>query len=214
VDQRRGGIECGLHVDHRLELFDVDLQHLQRVFGLLARFGNDGHHRLALPAGAVHRQRVLRRRLHAGQVAQHRHPGLADPGQVVSVGHQDHAGHAACGCGVDALDAAVRHRAAPVHHVRHARQLDVVDVGALALHQLARARALDALADVARVFGQVVQRLVGRVGRVSGGPLLHLGAGVDDVVHLVQRARVHALTLLAFLARSARVSQIASTMAW
>ena len=44
------------------------------ILGLRARFGDHRRHRLALPAGALDRDRVLRRRLDALQMAEHRRP--------------------------------------------------------------------------------------------------------------------------------------------
>ena len=188
VNHRGAGVEGGFHVDHRRQQLPLDLQVLQRVFGLGAGVGHDGHHRFALPVRALHRQRVLRGRFHVGQVAQGGDPRLANFGQHGAVCHQQHAGHAARKVSLDAGDAAVRHWAAPVHHMGHARQLDVVDVTALALHQAARAGALRAVADVARVLRQVVQ----------GGVL-----GVDHGAHAA-----------ASWWRWANTSHTASTMAW
>ena len=50
--------------------------------GRPGRVAPDRGHRLAHPAGALHRHRVLRRRLQPLQMRQHRDPGRADLGQL------------------------------------------------------------------------------------------------------------------------------------
>ena len=197
VDQRGGRVERGRHLGGRRQFFPVHADEGQRVLGLGAGLGHHGHHRLALPAGTVHRQRVLRCRLHAGQVAQHRHPGLAHLGQVVAVGHQQHAGHGAGLIRMDLLDAHVRHWAAPEGHVGHAGQLDVVDVLAQALGQAFDAAARHGRADVARVVGDGGQR-----------------TGLLDARLQVFDVAFHALASWRCCSRCSSTSQMASTMAW
>ena len=69
----------------------------ERVLGLGARLGDDRHHRLALPAGAVDRERrTAARDLMPARCAEHGHPGLADLGRSrAPVDHRDHAGQRA-----------------------------------------------------------------------------------------------------------------------
>ena len=199
VDQRRGRVQRGLGVEHGGQVFPLHLQQRQRVLGAGAGFGHHRHHRLALPGGAVHRHRVLRRALDAGQVRQRGHPGLAQLGDLGAHHHGDHAGQRLRRGAVDARDAHVRHRAAPEHHVRQAGQLDVVDVLAAALRQPAHALAGQRHADVALVFGDRGQ----------------LGAQVA-----VQRdfgGVVHALTCSSAKRPAccwASTAHTASTMAW
>ena len=157
VDHRCARVQCCFHIDSRRQQRPFDLQILQRVFGLRARLGHDGHHRLALPAGPVDRQRVLRRRLHTGQMPECGHPGFTNFGQIRAIGHQHDARHAPGKFCVDAGDAAVRDRAAPEHHMRHARQHDVIHVATLALHQAPRARTFRAVTDVTWVLREIVQ---------------------------------------------------------
>ena len=85
-----------LHVDHHRKLLPFGLHQLQGVFALCAAFGDDRPHRLALPARALDRERVLRRRLDAFQMAEHRDPGLAVFGHRAPVEHRDHAWLARC----------------------------------------------------------------------------------------------------------------------
>ena len=146
-------------------------------------------------------------------MAQNRHPRLAYFGQVMAISDQNHTGHAARGSGINADDLAMRDRAAPVHDMGHAGHFNVVNVGALTLHQFAGTGAFNALANVAGVLGQCMQRLF---FMADFGGILHFG---PSVYQHVLCGGVHALTfsdgrLDAFLARSARVSQMASTMAW
>ncbi len=157
VDHRRGRVERGLGVHDGRQLLPFDGQVLQRVLGLHARLGRDRDHRLALPDRAVDRQRVLGRALDAGQVRQRGDPGLAEAREIRAGEHADHARHLAGDRGVDADDAHVRDRRAPIDHVHHARQLDVVDVLAAALHQASHAVARHRLADVTLILGDVVE---------------------------------------------------------
>ena len=158
VDQGRGRVQRSFDIHHRRQHVPLHLQVLQCVFRLRAGLGHQRHHRLTLPMGTAHGQRVLRRGFHIGQVAQCGNPGLANFGEIWPVGNHQHAGHAAGKVCVDAGDAAVRHRAAPVHHVRHAGQLNVVYITPLPLHQAPRTGALRAVPDVTRVCRQVMQR--------------------------------------------------------
>jgi hypothetical protein len=65
------------HIDHDRQLLPFGLDELHRVFGLRARFRDHRRARLALPAGALDGNRVLRRRLDALEVRKHRNPRRA-----------------------------------------------------------------------------------------------------------------------------------------
>jgi len=65
------------HVGDDRKLFPLGLDQLHGVLGLAARLRDDRRDRLALPAGAIDRDRMLRRRLDPLQVPEHRNPGLA-----------------------------------------------------------------------------------------------------------------------------------------
>ena len=189
------GRQRGLHVGQGRQRFPFHLQVLQRILGFSAGVGDDRHHRFALPAGAVQRQRILRRRLHAGQMRQCRHPRLADFGHLMAVDDSDHARHHARVIAIDRNNAGMRDRTAPVHHMRHARQVDIVQILATAFEQAACAAAHHRFADVALVVGQRRQAGDGLVGRV------HAEAPV-------------ACTVAPAPARLASTSAIASTIAW
>ena len=65
------------HLDNYGQFFPLRLDQLHRVLGLRARLGDDRGAGFALPAGALDGDRVLRRRLDALQVREHRDPGRA-----------------------------------------------------------------------------------------------------------------------------------------
>ena len=109
VNDRRGRVQRGVHVQRGGQGFPLDLHVLQGVFGLGAGVGDHGHHRLALPAGAFDGHGVLRRRFDARQMAESGDPRLAYSGQVSAVIHRQHAGHHAGKVALNAGDAGVRH---------------------------------------------------------------------------------------------------------
>jgi hypothetical protein len=80
-----------LHVDHHRQLLPFGFDELRRVLGLGARLGDHRRHRFALPACALDGDRVLRRRLDALEVRQHRDPRLAVLGYGRPIEHCYHA---------------------------------------------------------------------------------------------------------------------------
>ena len=92
MDHRRAGIERGLGIGDGGKLLVGHLDQLARVLGLRARLRHHGAHRLALPAGALDRDRVLRRRLDALQMRQHADPRRDDLGKLRAGDDRDHAG--------------------------------------------------------------------------------------------------------------------------
>ena len=131
----------------------------------------------------------------------------------MAVSDQNHPGHAAGRYGINVGDLAMRDGTAPVHDMRHAGQLNVVDVSALTLYQSAGTGAFNALPNVAGVLGQCMQRLF---SMADFWRIFHFRPCIDR--HIMCNG-VHTLTfsdgrLDEFLARSARVSQMASMMAW
>jgi hypothetical protein len=157
MDDGCGRVQSGRHIGGGGQLFPVDLQVRQCVLGQGPGLRDDGHHRFALPARALQRQRVLRRRLHSRQVRQRGHPRATDGRDLCAVDHGDHARHGLRGCALDPADAAVRDRRAPVHDVHHARQRDVVDERAATFGQPPGARARGRRTDVARVVRHRMQ---------------------------------------------------------
>ena len=92
MDHRRAGIERGLGVGDRRQLLVVDLDQLAGILGLGARARDHGADRLALPAGALDRDRVLRRRLDALEVREHADPRRDHLGELRAGDDRDHAG--------------------------------------------------------------------------------------------------------------------------
>ena len=82
MDHRRLGIERGFRIDDRRQFLVVDLDQLAGILGQRARARHHGADRLALPAGALDRDRRLRRGLQALQMRQHADPGRHDLGQL------------------------------------------------------------------------------------------------------------------------------------
>ncbi len=78
MDHRRAGIERGLGVGDGRQGSVVDRHQFAGVFGLGAAARHHGANRLALPAGAVDRDGVLRRRLDTFEVGEHADPGRDD----------------------------------------------------------------------------------------------------------------------------------------
>ena len=149
MDHRGGRVERARHVGDRGQLLELHREPLQRVLGCAPRARDHGCDRLALPAGALHGERILWRRLDALEVRQHADPGLADLGDLGPGHHPDHAGAARRRIALDGLDPRMRERAAPEGNVRHARQHDIVDELAAAVQQPARIRPRHGAADVA-----------------------------------------------------------------
>ncbi len=152
-----------LHVGHDRQLLPLRLDVAERVLALLARLGDDRGHRLALPARALDRDRVLRRRLDALQVREHRHPRRAVLRHRAAVEARDHAGLARRLRQIELLEPGVGIRAAEEDDVREAREAQVVHERAAPLEQALRVRAGHALPDVALVGlrSRRVQRKLG-----------------------------------------------------
>jgi len=148
MDHRRAGVERGLGVGDGGKLLVGHFDQLARVLGLRARLGNDCAHCLALPAGAIHRDRMLRRGLDAFQVRQHTDPRGDDFGEL-GAGHDgDDAGRFLRGRRIDADDARMRVRRAQVGDVPHPRQRHVADVLAAPFSQAREIRPRHRAADV------------------------------------------------------------------
>ncbi len=75
MDHRRPGIERGLGIGDGRQLLVVDGDEGAGVLGLRPGAGDDRGDRLALPAGALDRDGVLRRRLDALEMGEHADPG-------------------------------------------------------------------------------------------------------------------------------------------
>jgi hypothetical protein len=163
VDRRLRRIERRLHVDHRRQRLVVDLDSGGGILGECTGLGHHRSDRLADPGRALERQGQLRRRLHALEVRQGRHPGIAMRRQVGAPEHAQHTWDLERRGAVDPQDLGVGVRASDEGDMHHARQDHVVDVLASPLHQLAGIGPRHRLADVG-------------VGPVDG-------SRIDDLVH-------------------------------
>jgi len=163
MDHRRGGQQCALHVDDGWERLVVDADLRDRILRGGSAFGHHGCDRLADPGRALERQGKLGGGLHALQMRQRGNPRLAVLGEIASREQAQHARHLQRVAAVDGPDARMRMRAAHECHVHHAREHDVVDVLATALHQFFGVGPWHGLADIG-------------VGPVDG-------PGIDDLVH-------------------------------
>ncbi len=108
MDDRRIGSERGLHI-HRCRqrlVGDIDLG--DRILGNGARLRHHGGNGLADPGCALDGERPLRRGLHALEVRQHRHPGLAMRLEIAAREDAHDARHLECRRRVDAGDPGVR----------------------------------------------------------------------------------------------------------
>ncbi len=81
VDHWRRRIERGLRIGNRRQFFVRDLYALAGIFRQRARAGHHGADGLALPARAVDRDRMLRRRFDALEMGQHPDPWAHHFGQ-------------------------------------------------------------------------------------------------------------------------------------
>ena len=148
MNDRRFRIERGAHVRHRIQFLVFDRDEFRRVLGDGAAGRHDGRDGLALPADAVDRDRMLRRRFEALQMREHADPGR-DDGRKLLAGHDgDDAGQPPRLGGVDSDDFRMGMGRAQEHHMRHARQFHVADIESASLHQPLEVGARDHLADV------------------------------------------------------------------
>ncbi len=186
VDHGLAG-QRSVHVDHGGQRVPLGLDQLAGVLGLGARLGDHRGHRLALPAGTLDGQRMLRRRLDPLQVPQHADPGGAEFGDRASVDDGDHARRGARLGEIEPQDLRVRMRAAQEHDMSETGKTQIVDVGAAPLQQAFCVGARFGLADVTRLGARF------RIPDRNFG------------------ARVHARTPLR---RATSTTSIASTIAW
>ena len=164
------GVPCvqrGLHVGRRGKRLPFDPDQLGRVLRLLPPLGDDGHHRLALPACDVDGKRVLGRRLEPFEMGQHAHPGIVDAREVLARHHSHHAGRGRGRRRVDGDDSGMRVGAPHKSGVHHSRQHDVVDEGAPPMRQAPRVGPRHAAADIG--VGAVENPAVFGHGRAAGG---------------------------------------------
>jgi hypothetical protein len=148
MDDRLIMIERGAHVGHRVQFLVFDRDQFRGILGEGAAFRHDGGDRFALPADAVDRNRMLRRRFEAFHMGEHADPRRDHIGQLPAGHDRDDAGQPLGGIGIDRDDFGVRMRRAQEHHMRHPGQVDVADIEPAALHQPLEVGPRHGLADI------------------------------------------------------------------
>ena len=148
MDHGSFGVECGFSVSDRLHCLVLDLDQLAGILGFGARLRHHGANRFALPAGAIHCDRVLRRRLDSLEMRQHADPGRNDLGELRAGYDGDHARRLFRLCGRDTLDPRVGMRRADKGDVPHARQHQVAHELAASLGEPREVRPRHGAADI------------------------------------------------------------------
>ncbi len=148
LDHRRFRVERGFRIGNRGQRLVFHLHQFAAVLGLGARMRHHGGDRLALPAGALDRDGVLRGGLQALEMGQHADPGRDDLGEFRAGDDGDHARRLLRRLGLDRLDARVRVRRAHEGDMRHARQGDVADILPAPLREPLQVRARHRAADI------------------------------------------------------------------
>ncbi len=144
VHERRALLARRERVEHDGQLLVVDLDQVAGVLGDVAVLGDHGRDGLAVVAHLLDRDHVLDDR--AGAERRQRRRVLGD---VLAGDDANDAGQRLGRRRVDRDDLRVRVRAAHDRRVRHAGQLDVVEVAALAAQEARVLDAVDALAEPA-----------------------------------------------------------------
>ena len=148
MDHRRCLIERGLRVGDGRQLLVFDFDQLGRVLGERTGARDYGEDRLALPARALDRDRVLRRGFEALEMREDADPRGAHLRQLRAGDDGDHAGRALRHVGFYLFDARVRVGRAHEGDVRHARQDDVAHVLPAPLREPREVRARHRAADI------------------------------------------------------------------
>ena len=148
MDHLRRRIERGLGIRDRCQLFVGDFDQLARILGQRAGARHHGANRFALPARAVDRDRILRRRLDPFQVREHANPWGHDFGELGAGHHCDDAIRLLGRRGLDVADACMRMRRAYEGDMHHARQRDVADILGSSLGQARKVGPRHRAADV------------------------------------------------------------------
>ncbi len=135
MDHRRFGIERGFRIGHGGENLVLNLDQRAGVLGRGAALRHHRADRFALPAGALDRDGVLRRRLDALEMREHADPGRNHLRKLGAGDNRDDARSSARLLGFDFYNPRMRMRRAHEGDVHHARQHDVADILAAALRQ-------------------------------------------------------------------------------
>ena len=164
MDHRRRRIERGFRVGDGGQRLVVDLDQCAGIFRFGARTRHHGADGLALPAGAIGGDGVLRRRFDAFEMGEHADPRRDHLGELHAGNDGDDARRFLCFRCLDVCDARMRVRRTHEGDVHHARQHHVADILAAALRQARQIRPRHRAADIRirPVEGGKAGGLVGR----------------------------------------------------
>ena len=148
MNHRRLRIERGAHVRHRFQFLILDRDEFRRVLGHGAAGRHDGSDGFALPADAIDRDGMLRRRFRPFKCESTPTQGVMTPASSLPVTTAITPGirRAAVASMLD--DSCMRMRRTQEHHMPHARQFHIADVEPAALHQPIEIRPRHHLADI------------------------------------------------------------------
>ena len=135
-------------IGHRGQLLVADLDQLARVLRFRARARDHGAHRLALPAGALDSDCVLRRRFDAFEMREHAYPGGDHLRQLRAGDDSDHTGRFACRRALDALNDCMRMGRAHEGDMDHAGKGEVAHELRAALRETPEVWSRDRASDV------------------------------------------------------------------
>ena len=148
MDHRRRLVERGFRVGDGGQHFILDGDKRASVLGKRAGLRDHRGDRLALPAGTVDGDGVLRRRFDAFEMGEHADPRRDDFRKLDAGDHRHHARRLFRRRGVDVLNARMGVRRAQKSDMRHARQDDVADILAAPLRQAREIRPRHRAADI------------------------------------------------------------------
>jgi hypothetical protein len=141
-------IERRAHIRDRLQLLVFNRDHFRRILSDGAAVRHDGRDRLAMPAGTLDSDGVLRRRFETLQMREHANPGRNNSGELIACYDGDDSRQPPCLGTVDGDDARMGIWGAQEYHVAHARQFHVANIESASLHQPFEIRAWNHLADI------------------------------------------------------------------
>ena len=128
MDHRRFCVERRFRIGDARQNFVIHPDQGASVLRFGAGAGDHGAHRLALPAGALDRDGVLRRRFDSFEMREHADPGRDHLGKLGAGDDRDDAGRLLGFRSLDIFDAGMGMRRTHECDMRHARQRNVGDV--------------------------------------------------------------------------------------
>ena len=148
MNHRRIGIKRSAHIRHRDKLFVIHRHGFGGILGERPAGRDNRRHRLALPTGAINRDRVLRSRFETLEMGQDADPRRNHFRQFRAGDDRDDAGHRLCRGRIDIQDLGMRIGRAQEYRMRHARQHHVAHILPTPLQQPIKVWARYRLSDV------------------------------------------------------------------